>query len=159
MAKKKGGDKKKEKGGGTAPEDKAASEIKALNLEKENLTVELALTREKARKYKEENVTLADSLNNIKLAKETSISDAADILEHKQQEIMKKEDRIIDLESRLKQISEELEQKETKINDLETEIDDASKTLKESSKYKDQNLLTMGIHFRQKMIEGYRLHR
>ena len=32
--------------------DKAASEIKALNLEKENLTVELALTREKARKYK-----------------------------------------------------------------------------------------------------------
>ena len=139
MAKKKGGDKKKDTGGDKGgPEDKAASEIKALNLEKENLTVELALTREKARKYKEENNTLADSLNSIKAAQETSISDAADILEHKQQEIMKKEDRIIDLEGRLKNVTEELEEKSAKIGDLEAEIDNASKTLKESSKYKDQ---------------------
>jgi len=77
-------------------------------------------------------------LNSIKLAQETSISDAADILEHKQQEIMKKEDRIIDLESRLKHVTEELELKGTKINNLETEIDNASKTLKDSAKYKDQ---------------------
>ena len=41
MAKKKGGDKKRTRAG-MGPEDKAASEIKALNLEKENLTVELA---------------------------------------------------------------------------------------------------------------------
>ena len=77
-------------------------------------------------------------MNSIKLAQETSISDAADILEHKQQEIMKKEDRIIDLESRLKHVTEELELKGTKINNLETEIDNASKTLKDSAKYKDQ---------------------
>ena len=88
--------------------DKIANEIKSLHLEKENLTVELALTREKSRKYKEEVQALTDSLNNIKVAKQTSISDAADILEHKQQEIMKKEDRIIDLETRLQKMADEV---------------------------------------------------
>ena len=112
--------------------EKAAYELETLQVEKENLAVEVAFMKEKERRGKSEAKQMLDTMEEMKSQLYEAKSDAADILEHKQMEIMKKDATIAMIEERFNEAQSLLEERDDIIDELEHEANSNSKALEDA---------------------------
>lgn len=133
MAPKKKDDKKgKDDKAELTPEEKLEQEKKVLEGEKENLGVELAFMKDKLHQTKNDVEHMHAEVKELKSRLSKATADAADILEHKQQEIHSKQQQVNQLEVRVTELEQTVEEKDRRIVELQSLNNANAKKLEEA---------------------------
>ena len=127
------------------PEEKMELEMKVLEGEKENLGVELAFMKDKLHQTKNDVDHMHEEVKELKGRLSKATADAADILEHKQQEIHSKQEQVNFLESRVTELEGMLAERDTQIEKLQSLNEANAKKLEEAVYLEKQKVKLEGL--------------
>mmetsp|Transcript_33290 Transcript_33290/g.78947 ORF Transcript_33290/g.78947 Transcript_33290/m.78947 type:complete len:632 (+) Transcript_33290:204-2099(+) len=136
---------KKDEKGELSPEEKLEQEKRVLETERENLAVELAFMKDKLHQTKNDVEHLQEENSQLRHRLSKASADAADILEHKQEEIQNKQHSVNSLEARVAELERLLEQRDTAISELKSLNEQNAKRLEEAAYLEKQKVKLEGL--------------